>query len=223
MVREQTANAECTEKFKETTAEMDAKGLSIYLGDRRVMHAFLELLKAKVSVWSAIIPMLGSILSVASFTYVRYDRRIKLVVRPRKGDWYILDPAIKGNETLLRGVIEVYNHSSRPNTICGYNFWVDNNGVHEDLESEMGEAVRREQPSNSEGENKPQQFNVTPLTLAPYSGIEVPIWAIVRGKHVLLQDHLPVTIEVEDVFGKRYKTEVKDKRSLSLVGIRVPS
>jgi hypothetical protein len=184
------------------------------------MHAFWEFLKAGAPAKSAIIALLALIFSIAAFAYVSYDRRMKLVVRARKGDWYVLDPAIKQDETLLRGVIEVYNHSSRPNTICGYRFWTDNNGVREVLESEMVEIVEEEQATNSEEDERRQQFNVTPLALAPYSGIEVHIHAIVKGKHVLLQDHLPVTVEVEDVFGKRYKAEVKAKRSSRLVGIR---
>jgi hypothetical protein len=184
------------------------------------MHAFWEFLKAGAPAVSVIIAPLAFVFSIASFAYIYYDRRIKLVVRARKGDWYVLDPAIKQDETLLRGVIEVYNHSSRPNTICGYRFWTDNNGVHEDLESEMVEIVEKEQAPNSKGDEKRQQFNVTPLTLAPYSGIEVHIHAIVKGKHVLLQDHLPITVEVEDVFGKHYKAEVNAKRSSRLDGMR---
>lgn len=184
------------------------------------MHAFWEFLKAGASAVSAVIALLALILSIASFAYVSYDRRSKLVVQARKGDWYVLDPAIRQNETLLRGVIEVYNQSSRPNTICGYRFWTDNNGVHEELESEVVDFVEKEQPANCEEVEKRQQFNVTPLTLAPYSGIEVHIHATVKGKQVLLQDHLLVTVEVEDVFGKRYQAEVKAKRSSRLVGVR---
>jgi hypothetical protein len=186
------------------------------------VHQFGEFLKAEAPVLSATIALLALVFSIASFAYVSYDRRTKLVVRARKGDWYILDPAIKKNETLLRGVIEVYNQSSRPNTICGYRFWIDNNGVHEDLESEMVVVVEKEQLAASDGNETRQQFNVTPLTLAPYSGVEVPIHAIVKGKHFLLQDHLPVAVEVEDVFGKRYMAEVKAKRSQRLVGIQLP-
>jgi hypothetical protein len=184
------------------------------------MHAFWAFLKSGGSAVSAIVALLAFIFSIASFGYVSYDRRVKLVVRARKGDWYVLDPATKQNETLLRGVIEVYNHSSRPNTICGYRFWTDNNGVHEEFESEMVEVVEKQEPANSEEDEKRQQFNVTPLTLAPYSGIGVPIHAIVKRKHDLLLDHLPVTVEVEDVFGNHYKAEVKAMRSARLLGVR---
>ena len=186
------------------------------------MHTFWEFLKTSASAVSTVIALVALVISIASFAYVSYDRRIKLVIRARKGDWYVLDPAIKQNETLLRGVLEIYNHSARPNTICGYRFWIDNNGVREDLESEMVEIVEKQQTANPEEVREPQQFNVTPLTLAPYSGIEARIHAIIKGKHVLLQEYLPITIEVEDVFGKSYRAEVKAKRSARLIGTQLP-
>jgi hypothetical protein len=180
------------------------------------MHPAWEFLKNGSSVFSLVIAFLALAISALSLGYVLYDRRSKLVVRARKGDWYVLDPALKENETLLRGVIEIYNHSARPNTVCGYYFWIDNNGMHEELEGEMVELV--EQEENAEDSTAERtRFNVTPLLLAPYAGVEARIHAIIKGKHVLLHDHLRVMVEVEDVFGKRSKTVVKAKRSETLV------
>ncbi len=48
------------------------------------MHAFWEFLEAGTPAVSAIIALLALIFSIASFAYVSYDRRIKLVVRAAK-------------------------------------------------------------------------------------------------------------------------------------------
>ena len=87
--------------------------------------------------FSGTMSVLALLFSIASFAYVNYDRRVKLLLRPRNGDWCVLDRATNGRETIFQGIIEVYNHSSRPNAVCGYRFWISNNGVHEYLESEM--------------------------------------------------------------------------------------
>lgn|GEM_PF-6819887 len=180
------------------------------------MHPAWEFLKNSSSIFSVFIALVAVAISAVSLGYVLYDRRSKVVLRARKGDWYVLDPALKQNETLLRGVVEIYNHSARPNTVCGYRFWIDNNGLHEDLESEMVEIV--EQPENAESSGaEPTAFNVTPLLLAPYSGVEARIHAIIKGKHVLSLDHLPVTVEIEDVFGKRSNITVQARRSEALL------
>ena len=183
------------------------------------MHATWEFLKKGAEALSAIIALLALFVSAASLAYVTLDRRIKLVVRARKGDWYVLDPAFGQNETLFRGVLEVYNHSARPNSLCGYRFWIENNGVREDLESEMVRisSPREEKDETPQHASKDERYNVSPLTVAPYSGIEVNIHAIIKGKHVLLQEFLPITVEVEDVFGKRYQAIVHAKRSARLI------
>jgi hypothetical protein len=176
------------------------------------MHVIWEFVRAGASAFSAIVALLALFVSIVSFAYVMHDRRTKLVVRARKGDWYVLDPAIKRDETIFRGVIEIYNHSSRPNTVCDYHFRIDLNGVHETLESEMVEISERDETANPDEAGDVQKFNVTPLVLAPYAGVEAPIHAIIKGKHALLQDHLPVIVVVEDVFGRCYSVEVKAKR-----------
>ncbi len=184
------------------------------------MHSAWEFLKNGSSIFSVFIALLAVAISAMSLGYVLYDRRSKVVLRARKGDWYVLDPALKQNETLFRGVIEIYNHSARPNTVCGYRFWIDNNGLHENLESEMVEIGEQAENVDSSGA-EPTAFNVTPLLLAPYAGVEARIHAIIKGKHVLLLDDLPVTVEIEDVFGRRSKITVKARRSAALLNPHV--
>lgn len=170
--------------------------------------------------FSGIMSVLALLFSMASFAYVNYDRRVKLLLRPRKGDWCVLDRATNGRETIFQGIIEVYNQSSRPNTICGYRFWIDNNGVREDLEGEMVSIGERNDPLLPDEQETSEQFNVTPLTIPAYAGAEVRIHAIVRGRHTLPGDYLPIVVEIEDVHGKRYTAEVKASRTQRLISGR---
>lgn len=167
--------------------------------------------------FSGTISVLALLFSIASFAYVNYDRRVKLLLRPRKGDWCVLDRATNARETIFRGIIEAYNHSSRPNAIRGYRFWIDNNGVHEDLESEMvGIGEQNDSPLPDEQETS-ELFNVTPLPIPAYTGVEVRIHAIVKGVHALPGNHLPINVEIEDIHGKRYTAVVKASRTERLI------
>ena len=170
--------------------------------------------------FSGTILVLALLFSIASFGYVNYDRRVKLFLRARKGDWYVLDRATNGKETIFRGIIEVYNHSSRANAIQGYRFWIDNNGVHEDLESEMVSIDERSVQLAPEEEEAKELFNVTPLPIPAYTGIEARVYAIVKGAHMLPGNHLPIMVEIEDIHGKRYRAEVKASRTERLISGR---
>ena len=108
----------------------------------------------------------------------------------------------------MRGIIEVYNHSSRTNTIVSHRFYTDTNGVHEEFESELYSNAERDQAKPVEG-GEEQKFNVTPLTIPPYSGVETSIQAIIKGKHSLVMGYFPLMVEIEDVFGKRYTPKSK--------------
>jgi hypothetical protein len=167
--------------------------------------------------FSGTMSVVALLFSIASFAYVNYDRRVKLLLRPRKGDWCVLDRATNGRETIFRGIIEVYNQSSRPNAIRGYHFWVDNNGIHEDLESEMVQIGEQRVALEADEREASELFNVTPLSIPAYSGIEARIHAMVKGTHTLLGNHLPITVEIEDVHGKRYTAQVKASRTAALV------
>jgi hypothetical protein len=170
--------------------------------------------------FSSIMSILALLFSVASFAYVNYDRRVKLLLRPRKGDWCVLDRASNGRETIFRGIIEAYNHSSRPNAIRGYRFWIDNNGVHEDLESEMAAIGERNIPPLPDEQETSELFNVTPLPIPAYTGVEVRLYAIIKSVHTLLGDHLPITVEIEDIHGKHYTANVKASRTERLISGR---
>ena len=167
--------------------------------------------------FSGTMSVLALLFSIASFAYVNYDRRVKLLLRPRNGDWCVLDRATNGRETIFRGIIEVYNHSSRPNAVCGYRFWISNNGVHEYLESEMVSICEESVAPAPDEQETNELFNVTPLPIPAYTGVEARIYAIVRGVHMLPGNHLPITVEIEDIHGKRYVAEVKASRTERLI------
>jgi hypothetical protein len=164
--------------------------------------------------------VLALLFSIASFAYVNYDRRVKLLLRPRKGDWCVLDRNTNGRETIFRGIIEIYNHSSRPNAVCGYRFWIDNNGVREELESEMAYIGERSSPPAPDEQETSELFNVTPLPIPAYTGTEARIYATVKGVHTLPGNHLPVTVEIEDIHRKRYKAVVQASRTERLLAGR---
>jgi hypothetical protein len=170
--------------------------------------------------FSGTMSIFALLFSIASFAYVNYDRRVKLLLQPRKGDWCVLDRATNGRETIFQGIVEVYNHSSRPNAIRGYRFWIDNNGKHEDLESEMAAIDERSDPPVPGEEESKELFNVTPLSIPAYTGVEARIYAMVKGVHCLNGDCLPVTVEIEDIHGKRYTAVVNASRTERLISGR---
>ena len=170
--------------------------------------------------FSGTMSVLALLFSTASFVYVNYDRRVKLLLQPRKGNWCVLDRATNGRETIFQGIIEVYNHSARPNTICGYRYWIDNNGVHEKLESEMVSIGEPIDPSLPDEEETKEWFNVTPLSIPAYTGVEARIYAMVKGTHYLNGDYLPITVEIEDIHGKRYTAVVNASRTERLISGR---
>jgi hypothetical protein len=47
--------------------------------------------------------------------------------------------------------------------------------------------------------------------------VEVSLYAIIKGVHTLLGDHLPITVELEDIHGKRYTAKVKASRTQRLI------
>jgi len=129
------------------------------------------------------------------------DRRPHLVALPRKGDWYKIAKNIHKNEIIFMGVVEVYNSSSRANAIRKYSFWRKKGDEWEAMESEFYKNI---DPSTSEAE----LFNQTPFSLAPYSGSELSVQAFSRLPQPYEMD---VRIELEDLFGKKYRVEVKAK------------
>jgi hypothetical protein len=134
----------------------------------------------------------------ALFIAIR-DRRPRLILRQRKGDWCELARTQTESDVIFRGIVEVYNASSRANVIRGYAFWGKREGADwEAMESE----VYQESPTGQ----AVTKSNVTPLTLAPYSGVEVNVLAFTKMPFVM-----QVRIEVEDLFGRGYRLEVRPK------------
>ena len=143
-----------------------------------------------------IIPLL---VSLSSLWIVIHDRRPKLILRAKKGTWAKIIKATNG--TIFEARIEVYNASSRSNAIRDYRFyWKPSKLVEEVfLESEQWEI--------SWGPNTPRELrNVTPLTLAPYSGSEVELQALAKGSQQPIE--MKVRVEIEDLFGKTSSIEL---------------
>jgi len=146
---------------------------------------------------------LGVLISGTALLFVLYDRRPRLTLRARRGKWYTLTPTVSGGEVIFRGVIEVYNRSSRSNAIGGYRFRCKLNSGWREMESEFYKKTYRfDGPDGPE----PEMANRTPFALSPYSGEEIHVQAIVKLPHTA---ELPVEIEVEDLFRKRYRVQVK--------------
>src|SRR5947199_10320120 len=139
------------------------------------------------------------------FTYclVRHvlGPQARLLVRPRKGSThnpYKLCPTAQGGLAFLGG-IEVYNLSGRPNAIRGYAFWQKNDdGAWIVMESQNYKESSEDDTFVKRSE--------TPVTVAPYSGTEVRVLACASVKH--RPSEMSVRIEVEDLFGKRYRIKV---------------
>ena len=95
----------------------------------------------------------------------------------------------------------MYNLSGRPNAIRGYVFWRKNGS---------GEWVSMESQNYKEksGDQTFINRNPTPVTLAPYSGAEIRVLAFATLPE-LTPYEMQVRIEIEDLFGKHYRIEVK--------------
>lgn len=110
--------------------------------------------------------------------------------------WCVLE---RGTAIIFEGVIEAYNLSARANAIRGYQFWEQNEGgewtfLKSELYSQLDVAT-----------TKVTHCNQTPLSLAPYSGVEVRVGAFTTSSQAR---NLRVRVEVEDLFSKRYQVEV---------------
>src|SRR5947199_154292 len=150
--------------------------------------------------WWSIAPYLKTpaliVISLIALSVTFWDRRPRLLVRPRKGSThnpYKLCPTAKGGLAFLGG-IEVYNLSGRPNAIRGYAFWQKNDdGAWIVMESQNYKE-------SSEDETFIKR-NETPVTVAPYSGTEVRVLAFASVKH--RPSEMPVRIEAGDRCSRR--------------------
>jgi hypothetical protein len=146
---------------------------------------------------------LGVLISGMALLFVLYDRRPWLTLRARKGEWYKLTPTMNGSEVIFRGVIEVYNRSNRSNAIRDYRFRCKLNGKWREMESELYKNTHR---FGGPEEPEPEMANRTPFALSPYSGEQIHVQAIAKLPR---PSELTIEIEVEDLFRKSYRVQVK--------------
>lgn len=151
-----------------------------------------------------ILSIASAVISLIALFVTLKDRWPRLSVGIRKGEWCKLKPTVDRTQVVFKGLVEVYNVSNRANTIRGYEFWSkeeDRGWIKMDsqlfMESDSGE--------DKKGEKEVVRYNVTPLTLGPYSGMEVRVMAFKKGTQPAKMD---VRMQVTDVFGKKYQAEV---------------
>ena len=84
----------------------------------------------------------------------------------------------------------------------------------------MASIGERSVPAASDEQETSELFNVTPLPIPAYTGSEARIYAIVKGVHTLPGNHLPITVEIEDIHGKRYTAVIQASRTERLISGR---
>ena len=165
------------------------------------MHS--AILFSQVKFWDAtheilknFVPYLAyfsAVAAVVALWITLRDRRPKLTVRVRQGKW----TTWKGE--VFAGIVEVYNSSSRPNTIRAYHLSVQQDtGQWTALESERYEDVQED--------NTREVFNDTPIIVGPYSGLPVKIAAF--GRWQMFPRDLQIKVLIEDLFGNKYSANL---------------
>jgi hypothetical protein len=153
-----------------------------------------------LQLWQVVLPYIGTALSVLALIISVHDRRPRLTVRARKGEWL---RSQQGQRVV--GIIEIYNSSSRPNTIRAYHFGAqDRDGKWMELESERYVETF--------GDTETIQ-NDTPLIIGPYSGVAVPIAALANER---LRRDFQIRVTVEDIFEKKYSATLSVGTKLDL-------
>lgn len=151
--------------------------------------------------WWAISPYLRTpipiVISLIALYYSRYDRRPHLRIRARRGDWAKIGETQTG-DVMFKGVIEICNASSQPNTVSDYAFYCERDVGWVKMESERYDDFRP-------GGQERVVANPTPLAIGAYSGIEVHVLAFTDPP---LDHELLIRVEVEDLFRKKYRAEV---------------
>jgi hypothetical protein len=145
-------------------------------------------------------------ISLTALFVALHDRRPRLDLRARKGDWCKIQQSTGhlGDGVMFVGIIEVYNVSARSNAIRKYEFWCMNeHDKWETIESEYFTEYERSDPNEKVLK---QLSNPTGLTLPPFSAGEVRLMGFSKGRK---PKNMQVKIEIEDMFGKRYKLQVE--------------
>ena len=145
--------------------------------------------------------VLPIIMSAIALYFVLRDRRPRLLLQARRSFGfrvYRLKHTMNGRTAFMGGV-EVYNRSGRSNAIRSYAFWRKN---------EIGKWIPMESQNYQEKseDGTVEERNPTPVTLPPYSGTEVKVMAFTETAEAREMD---IRIEIEDLFGKRYRVEVQ--------------
>lgn len=147
--------------------------------------------------WELVKWSVPTILSLTALWVALKDRRPKLILRARRGSWYVLRKlnTVRGSEIQFAGTVEVYNESARANAIHSYNFSCKSpNGDWKQMDSERYES---KEPDGT----GPFVYNRTPLTVGPYSGEEWRVMAFLSSKDQPYE--LQIRVEVTDLFGKK--------------------
>jgi hypothetical protein len=141
------------------------------------------------------------VISVIALYVSLHDRRPKLKLQARKGEWCVLRRVRTetGENVKFEGTLEVYNKNARANAVKGYQFWYKGTG--------KWEPMRSERFTDVSPDNREEIFNDTPATIAPCSGRE--LWVAAFAPITPLPKELDIRVEVEDLFGKRCQTVVK--------------
>jgi len=105
---------------------------------------------------------------------------------------------------MFMGIIEVYNVSARSNAIRAYEFWYMNE--HDKWEKMESEYFTEYERGERNKEVLKSVSNPTGLTLPPFSAGEVRLMGFLKSRK---PKNMQVKIEIEDMFGKRYKLQVK--------------
>jgi hypothetical protein len=165
---------------------------------------------SSLSWWEVVKTGTPLVISFATFLFVIRDRRPRLTLKAKKGDWYVLKPLIGREGVVFKGVVEIHNMGSRPNAIREYQFLCRlRGGEWRAMESEQYRVAEAPDEEEEIDESKFETFNETPLTFAPYSGTEVRVHAEIEMPK---PRELEVRIAVEDLFGNWYSVKVIAKR-----------
>jgi hypothetical protein len=162
---------------------------------------------SSASNWSSAtwVALLSATVALSTFVINWWHNRPRIHVRTRRGDWTEISETQTGKEVIFNGIVEVYNLSSRANAIREYNFWWKRAKEWVPMGSERYTQSERVQ-QGAEFRQETWVSNATPLAIAPYSGAEVHVAAFAK---VPVPSQILIRVELKDLFGKTYRTEVK--------------
>ncbi len=148
-----------------------------------------------------VLKILPIAISCVALYLTLHDRRPQLKLRARKhvthNPYRIL--RARNGDLAFVGSVEVYNLSSRPNAVQDFRFW------RKDKDGNWIEMMSQNYRERDEEEF--QNRNETPVMVAAYSGVKIPVLAfapISFDKELKVR----IRIEIQDLFDKRHQIEV---------------